>query len=179
MLPPALSWSEASKALIARPGDPWITPAERAGFVTTPCYAETRAWLERLAAASPAIALDTFGRTAEGRDMMLVRTSTGAARDGRPKPVVLVQAGIHAGEIDGKDAGLMLLRDIALRGKTGLLDRVDLVFVPVYNIDGHERASRWNFLALRGPAEKGFVTNARNNNLNRHLPRPTPRKRAQ
>lgn len=167
VLPPALPWSGTSEALVARPGDPWITPAERAGFATTPRYAETRAWLEKLAVASPAITLDTFGRTAEGRDMMLVRASTGAARDGRPKPVVLVQAGIHAGEIDGKDAGLMLLRDIALRGKTGLLDRVDLVFVPIYNIDGHERASRWNFPALRGPAEKGFVANARNINLNR------------
>ena len=95
--------------------------------------------------------------------MLLVRASKG----GPGKPVVLVQAGIHAGEIDGKDAGLMLLRDIALRGKDSLLDKVDLVFVPVYNIDGHEKRSRWNFPALRGPAEKGYVGNSRNINLNR------------
>jgi hypothetical protein len=80
---------------------------------------------------------------------------------------VLVQAGIHSGEIDGKDAGLMLLRDIALRGKDTLLDSVDLVFVPIYNVDGHERMSRWNFPALRGPLEKGTVGNARHINLNR------------
>ena len=163
VLPPALPWSGASERLIVAKTDPWITPAERANFVTTPDYAETRAWLERLDAASPVIAIETFGQTAQGREMLLVRASKG----GSGKPVVLVQAGIHAGEIDGKDAGLMLLRDIAVRGKDALLDHVDLVFVPIYNIDGHEQKSRWNFPALRGPLEKGFVANARNINLNR------------
>ena len=162
-LPPALPWSGASEALVVDRDDPWITPAERAGFATSPRYGEVQAWLKRLDAASPLISLEIFGRTGEGRDMLLVRASKG----GGAKPVVLVQAGIHAGEIDGKDAGLMLLRDIALRGKDGLLDKVDLVFVPVYNIDGHEKASRWNFPALRGPAEKGYVGNSRNINLNR------------
>ena len=163
VLPPTLPWSGASEKLVVGKDDPWITPAEQAGFATTPRYAEVEAWLKRLDAASPLISLETFGRTGEGRDMLLVRASKG----GTGKPVVLVQAGIHAGEIDGKDAGLMLLRDIALRGKDGLLDKVDLVFVPVYNIDGHEKMSRWNFPALRGPAEKGYVGNSRNINLNR------------
>ncbi len=163
VLPPAQPWSGASERLLAAANDPWITPAERAGFATTPRYAETRAWLQRLAAASPLIRVETFGRTAQGRDMLMVRASKG----GTGKPVVLIQAGIHSGEIDGKDAGLMLLRDIALRGKDGLLDTVDLVFVPIYNIDGHEAMSRWNFAALRGPLEKGTVATARGINLNR------------
>jgi murein tripeptide amidase MpaA len=163
VLPPAQPWSGASERLIVAKTDPWITPAERADLATTPRYAETRAWLERLAAASPLIRIETFGRTAQGRDMLMVRASKG----GTGKPVVLIQAGIHSGEIDGKDAGLMLLRDIALRGKDSLLDTVDLVFVPIYNIDGHEATSRWNFPALRGPAEKGMVTTARGINLNR------------
>ncbi|WHO40457.1 M14 family metallopeptidase [Sphingobium sp. AP49] len=167
VLPPALPWSGSSEKLIAGKDDPWITPAEQAGFATTPRYAEVEAWLKRLDAASPLISLESFGRTGEGRDMLLVRASKGRDASGAAKPDVLVQAGIHAGEIDGKDAGLMLLRDIALRGKDGLLDKVDLVFVPVYNIDGHEQMSRWNFPALRGPAEKGYVGNSRNINLNR------------
>jgi hypothetical protein len=172
VLPPTLPWSGASERLIVARDDPWITPAERAGFVTTPRYAEVRAWLERLDAASPLIAIEMFGRTGEGHELLMVRASKGASKgagrtNGGRKPVVLVQAGIHAGEIDGKDAGLMLLRDIALRGKDALLDEVDLVFVPIYNIDGHERMSRWNFPALRGPLEKGQVANARGINLNR------------
>ena len=162
-LPAALPWSGKSEALIAKPGDPWITPAEAAGFATTPRYAEVRAWLERLDAASPLITVGTFGRTTEGRDMIYVRASKGGAG----KPVVLVQGGIHSGEIDGKDAGLMLLRDIALRGKDSLLDTVDLVFVPIYNIDGHEQMSAYNYPHIRGPAEKGRDANARNIDLNR------------
>lgn len=162
-LPPALPWSGKSEALVAKPGDPWITPIERSGFERTPGYAEVRAWLERLDAASPLIALDRFGKTAEGRDMLLVRASKGGAK----KPLVLVQAGIHAGEIDGKDAGLMLLRDIALRGKDHLLDKVDLVFVPILNVDGHEAASAWNRPHQRGPAEKGYRGTARSININR------------
>ncbi|OAN60236.1 carboxypeptidase [Sphingomonas sp. TDK1] len=162
-LPPVLPWSGKSAALVAKPGDPWITPAEAAGFRTTPRYAEVRAWLERLDATSDLISLRGFGRTAQGREMFYVRASKG----GGSKPVVLVQGGIHSGEIDGKDAGLMLLRDIALRGKADLLDKVDLVFVPIYNIDGHEQLSRWNFVHLRGPMEKGAEANARNIDLNR------------
>ncbi|MFH7191239.1 M14 family zinc carboxypeptidase, partial [Klebsiella pneumoniae] len=71
------------------------------------------------------------------------------------------------GEIDGKDAGLMLLRDIALRGKDDLLDHVDLVFVPIYNLDGHEQMSAYNFVHIRGPDQKGRDANARNIDLNR------------
>ncbi|MBW3127468.1 M14 family metallopeptidase [Hymenobacter profundi] len=162
-LPPVLPWSGKSERLIAKPNDPWITPAEAANFQTTPRYAEVRSWLERLDAASPLLTMHTFGRTGEGRDLLYVRASKGGAA----KPVVLVQAGIHSGEIDGKDAGLMLLRDIALRGKANLLDQVDLVFVPIYNIDGHEQMSPWNFVHVRGPAEKGRDANARNIDLNR------------
>lgn len=162
-LPPTLPWSGRSEALIATPGDPWITPAEASGFATTPRDAEVKAWLARLAAASPLVTVQTFGRTTEGRELIYVRASKG----GKDRPVVLVQAGIHAGEIDGKDAGLMLLRDIALRGKSDLLDAVDLVFVPVYNLDGHEQRSAYNFVHVRGPAEKGRDANARNIDLNR------------
>ncbi|WP_232495454.1 M14 family metallopeptidase [Novosphingobium kaempferiae] len=163
VLPPTLAWSGASEKLIVPAGDPWITPAEAAGFRTTPRYDVVRAWLDRLARASPLIHVESFGKTGEGRDLLMVRASKG----GSGKPVVLVQAGIHSGEIDGKDAGLMLLRDIAMRGKDSLLNKVDLVFVPILNIDGHERSSPWNFLHVRGPEAKGTEGNARNINLNR------------
>jgi hypothetical protein len=162
-LPPELPWSGASEALIVAPDDDWITPAERDGFRLTPGYAETRAWIERLASQSPLISLHSFGTTAEGRDLYYVRAASGSG----DKPVVLVQAGIHAHEIDGKDAGLMLLRDIALRGKAELVEAVDLVFVPIYNIDGHERANIHNGPHLRGPENPGTRNTAQGINLNR------------
>lgn len=163
-LPPLVPWSGASERLVVAQGDPWITPAEQSSFVTTPDYAATRAWLDKLVASAPALlSIESFGRTAQGRDLYFVRASKGA----HGKPVLLVQAGIHSGEIDGKDAGMMLLRDIAHRGKQGLLDKVDLVFVPIFNADGHERSSPWNRPNQRGPQAMGWRTTAQNLNLNR------------
>ncbi|KQN91953.1 carboxypeptidase [Sphingomonas sp. Leaf67] len=162
-LPPVRPWHGASEKLVAKPTDPWITPAEASAFATTPSYAETRIWLDRLVAASPLLTIETFGKSPQGRDLYAVRAHKGAAG----KPVVLVQAGIHAGEIEGKDAGLMLLRDIALRGKDSLLDKVDLVFVPIYNVDGHERSGPYNRPNQRGPRDMGWRTTAQNLNLNR------------
>jgi len=175
-LPPALPWHGASERLIAPKADPWVTPAEASDFNDTPSYAATRAWLDRLVAASPLLSIQSFGRSAQGRDLYAVR----AAKPGpRAKPVLLVQGGIHSGEIDGKDAGLMLLRDIALRGKDRLLDHADLVFVPIFNADGHERSSPFNRPNQRGPRSQGWRTTAQNLNLNRdYLKADTPEMKA-
>ena len=175
-LPPTIAWHSASERLVAAPSDPWITPAEAAQFDETPSYDTTRAWLEKLVATSPLLKIELFGRSAQGRDLYLVRASKpGPAK----KPIVLAQAGIHAGEIDGKDAGLMLLRDIALRGKDHLLDKADFLFVPIFNADGHERTSRFSRPNQRGPANQGWRTTAQNLNLNRdYLKADTPEMRA-
>lgn len=122
------------------------------------------------------LSIETFGRTAQGRELYAVRAAKPRAK---PKPVLVAQAGIHSGEIDGKDAGLMLLRDIALRGKHRLLDRADLLFVPIFNADGHERSSRFDRPNQRGPGNQGWRTTAQNLNLNRdYLKADTPEMRA-
>ena len=151
----------------------WLTHAERTDYRETPDYEETLAYCRKLAAASPLIRLTDFGRSGEGRPLALVVAATGkdftpaAAREAG-KAVVLVQANIHAGETDGKDAGLALLRDIAvLKTLPGLLDRVTLLFIPVYNVDGHERRSPYNRINQNGPAEVGWRATTANLNLNR------------
>ena len=175
-LPPVRPWHGASEQLVVPPSDPWATPAEARGFEETPSYAATRAWLDRLVAASPLLSIESFGLSAQGRELYAVRAAKPASG---PKPVLLVQAGIHSGEIDGKDAGLMLLRDIALRGKDRLLDHADLVFVPIFNADGHERTSPYNRPNQRGPINQGWRTTAQNLNLNRdYLKADTPEMRA-
>ncbi|MBO9663627.1 M14 family metallopeptidase [Dokdonella sp.] len=152
----------------------WTTPAERAEFATTPSYAQTRAYLERLAASAPErIRLTRFGVSPEGRDLMLVV----AAKDGEFTPeaarasgkeIVLVQSGIHAGEIEGKDAALMLLRDLRAGAKHArLLDHAILVWLPIFNVDGHENAHPYNRINQNGPREMGFRATAQNLNLNR------------
>ncbi len=118
-------------------------------LLDTPNYADTVAYLQKLVAASPRLKLHEFGRSAQGRILYVVIASqegvaTPAALAANGRPTVLAQAGIHAGEIDGKDAGLMLLRDIAGGGKAALLDRANFLFVPIFNVDGHERISEWN-----------------------------------
>ena len=172
-LPPAQAWSGKSRALIVPAGDPWITPAEKSGFRASPSYAETVAWLKKLMAATPDLRMISIGRSPEGRDIWMVLAShdrlftpEALARTG--KPLLFAQAGIHAGEIDGKDAALMLLRDLTVGGsRRDLLDRVNLAIVPIFNVDGHERTSRFGRINQRGPESIGWRTNARNLNLNR------------
>ena len=166
-LPPAPTWHGASESLIVGADNPWITPTEQNGFVDTPNYEATRAWLERLDAASPLIRMETFGRTPQGRDMLVVYASADGAQFDPRKPVLLIQAGIHPGEIDGKEAGMLLLRDICFGSKRALLDRVNLVFIPILNIDGHERSGLFNRPNQRGPANMGWRNTAQNLNLNR------------
>jgi len=114
-----------------------------------------------------------FGRTPEGRPMLaLVASADGvldaAAAHRAQRPIVFMQGGIHAGESDGKDAGMFVLREL-LDGNVapGALSAVTFVFVPVLNVDGHERFGRWNRPNQVGPEEMGWRTTAQNFNLNR------------
>lgn len=172
-LPPALDWAGASRALALSPDHPWATPAERTGLERTPRYEETVAWLRQLAAAAPEIDMVSIGTSAEGREIWMAVASRANARtpeglEAHGKPIVLAQAGIHSGEIDGKDAGLMLLRDMTVLGtRRELLDAASFLFVPILSVDGHERFSAHSRINQRGPEEMGWRTNARNLNLNR------------
>lgn len=150
------------------------TVSEQSGFLRTGRYAEVIALCDRFAKAYPkAVRCIDFGTTPEGRPMKaLVVTTSGAftADQARRRnlPVVLIQGGIHAGEIDGKDAGFLALREV-LEGKAapGALDKLVWVFVPVFNVDGHERFGAWNRPNQRGPEEMGWRVTAQNLNLNR------------
>jgi hypothetical protein len=157
---------------------PWLTPAEQSCYASTPTYDETMSYLKRVVAAAPAQArMVPFGKTGEGRELDIVVVSKDGvfdpaalrAQSGLAKrPVVLVQNGIHAGEMDGKDSCLALLRDMVInKSKAGLLDRAVFVFIPIYNADGHERRSAFNRINQDGPAEMGWRANATNLNLNR------------
>ena len=154
--------------------DALVTQSERSGFQRTGRYDEVIALCDAFAKAYPdAVRCETFGTTPEGRPMKLLvvsRSGTLSPAQARETglPVVLVQGGIHAGEIDGKDAGFQLLRQM-LQGETapGVLDKVVLLFVPVFNVDGHERFGKWNRPNQRGPEEMGWRTTAQNYNLNR------------
>ena len=159
-------------ALAAKPD--LSTLADRSGYLKTGRYDEVMALCEAYQQAYPkAVRCFDFGTTPQGRPMKALAVSTTgaltaeAARE-QGLQVLLSQGGIHAGEIDGKDAGFALLRDL-LRGKAGkgLLDKAVLLFVPVFNVDGHENFKAWNRPNQRGPEEMGFRVTAQRYNLNR------------
>src|SRR6185436_5794140 len=156
----------------AIPSD-WLTHAEKTDYRETPRYDETIEYAKRLDQASPLLKFQTFGRSGEGRELpLLIATEGGtftpeAARHAG-KAVILIQACIHAGEPDGKDAGLALLRDIAItKTHPELLKNLVVLFIPIYNTDGHERVSPYNRINQDGPAEMGWRTTSTYQNLNR------------
>lgn len=150
------------------------TVSERSGFQATGRYDEVIKLCGDFQKAYPKqVKCIEFGRTPENRPMLaLIVSNTGAFTPQLAKkqglPVTLIQGGIHAGEIDGKDAGFLALRE-TLNGKLakGALDKQVLLFVPVFNVDGHERFGKWNRPNQRGPVEMGWRTTAQNYNLNR------------
>ena len=153
----------------------WRTKAEATDYHETDRYPETMDFCRRLAAASEFVHVETIGRSPEGRDIVALIVSldkafTPEAARATGKEILLVNACIHAGECEGKDAGLALIRDLLIRGQyksSGLLDHAILLFVPIHSVDGHERFGPYNRPNQNGPAEMGWRTTAQNYNLNR------------
>ena len=176
MIRPALLLALSAVAAVppAHAAPDLSTISERSGFQSTGHYDEVIALCAKFQKAYPKqVRCFEFGRTPEGRPMLALAVSRGGALTAqqarkRGLPVLLVQGGIHAGEIDGKDAGFLALRE-ALENKVapGALDKQVLLFVPVFNVDGHERFGKWNRPNQRGPVEMGWRTTAQNYNLNR------------
>jgi hypothetical protein len=153
---------------------PLETHAERTGYAETGPASEVdalvRAFTRRFRGRLRA---DRFGTTSEGRPLWMLAASedgtlTPEKARRRGRPVVFALAGIHPGEIDGKDAGFQLLREL-LEGTAlpGILRHVTFVFVPIFNVDGHEHSSPHHRPNQNGPRSQGWRTNARNLNLNR------------
>jgi len=171
MLPPEIQWQGKSERFIRSARDPWVTPAEKTDLKETPDYDTTINWLQHLTSHSPYLHMKKIGESCNNHPIWLViaskadvNDSTALSRNGRP--TLFFQAGIHSGEIDGKDAGLMFLRDVVMN-RSSLLDSLNILFIPVLNVDGHERMSATNRINQRGPLKMGWRTNGRNLNLNR------------
>ncbi|QIR13151.1 M14 family metallopeptidase [Shewanella aestuarii] len=172
ILPPPLTWQGQSEALLKTASHPWATPFEQHDYLTSPDYQHTMAWLDKLVASSDQLHKVSIGKSPQGRDIWMII----AAKNGATNPqqlaqnnaaTLLVQAGIHSGEIDGKDAGMMLLRDIVHGDKQALLEHANLLFIPILSVDAHERSSQFNRVNQRGPVNMGWRTTATNLNLNR------------
>jgi murein tripeptide amidase MpaA len=150
------------------------THAERSGFLETGRYAEVEKLCREFASTYPKqVRCFAFGTTPEGRTQWAMAANaqgvvSAEAAQSAKLPVSLFQGGIHAGEIDGKDAGFLVLRELLENpGQDNPLNKQVMLFVPVFNVDGHERFAAWNRPNQRGPKEMGWRTTAQNFNLNR------------
>ncbi len=147
-----------------------LTVAEASDYARTSLYGDVVEFVQRLQRQSELVSVLPLATSTEGRMIPLVVLSR--ERLSRPrdlalygKPAVLVMANIHAGEVEGKEASLMLIRDIALGRLPGLLDTQVLLFIPIFNADGNEKLGR-NRRDL-GPELAGVRYNGQNLDLNR------------
>jgi hypothetical protein len=153
-------------------GQPLLTVAERSDYKATAKHAEVVEYCQELAKKSPLIRLAELGVTTEGRKLPLViladppiATPEEAVKSG--KLVVFAMGNIHAGEVDGKEGLLMLMRDLALAKERPLLKDLVLLFVPNFNADGGDLLDKANRKYQNGPPEVGTRENAQKFDLNR------------
>ena len=118
------------------------TAAERSAFDSTSSSAEVGFFLDSLQRAGAPVAVEELGRTAWGKPLYLaiasepaVTSPAEAAASGRL--VVYLQGNIHAGEVEGKEAILILLRELAT-SRRDLLRSLVVLAAPDYNPDGND-----------------------------------------
>ncbi len=151
-----------------------LTYCEKSGFTETPRYDTTINYCKSLAKKNNRIFhYQTFGLSEENRPLpLLIANKSGEfdltkIKKGN-KSIILIIGCIHAGEPEGKDAGMILFRDIAEKKEAyKLLDSAIILFIPILNTDGHEFFRQYSRINQREPKECGWRTNARNLNLNR------------
>jgi zinc carboxypeptidase len=151
-----------------------LTRAERSRFTETSSYDDVRRFIDSLRTLGAKMTVGSIGRTSEGREIPYVVASrplvaTPAEARRLHRPVVYVQANIHAGEVEGKEALQALLRDLLFQQQYNVLDSIVLVAVPIYNADGNERVGpqERNRSEQNGPALVGQRANADSLDLNR------------
>lgn len=149
-----------------------LTRAEATSFTETSRYTDVIDFLALLRGSG--ITRGSIGRTTEGREIPFViasnpRVTTPSQARALRQPIVYVQANIHAGEVEGKEALLALVRDLAAAPRPNVLDTVILIAVPIYNADGNERfaSQSVNRTAQNGPGMVGTRANAQGLDLNR------------
>jgi Zinc carboxypeptidase len=150
-----------------------LTVAESSDFRSTSRYSDVLDFVRKLQELSPLIRVERLCTSTEGRDVPLLvigKPLPASPQELRhdPRLVVYLQANIHAGEVEGKDAVLMLARDILLPTSSPYLDQVILIIAPIYNADGNDKISPDNRRSQVGPVNGvGVRQNGQNLDINR------------
>ena len=150
-----------------------LTVAEATGFRETSLHSDVLDFVSELQGLSPLIRVETMAVSAEGRPLPVIIIGDpvpASPRDLRfdDRAAVYIQANIHAGEVEGKEAALMLARDIVEGATRGYLDRLVILICPNFNPDGNEKISTENRTNQVGPeGGVGIRYNGQNLDLNR------------
>lgn len=148
----------------------WLTEFEKTDFLNTADYETTMKYFQQFADSFEEVGFEKFGESPQGRELfyLIVDKEKKFNPSQNSKPVILIENGIHSGEIEGKDACMLLLREVFVEKKNvNLFDDVILIIIPIFNVDGHERKCKYNRINQNGPEEMGWRTTAQNYNLNR------------
>ncbi|MFC2188453.1 M14 family metallopeptidase [Fulvivirgaceae bacterium LMO-SS25] len=124
------------------PGELLTTP-EKTAYLNTSTYNDVREFLEYVNANSPLTHLEYIGKSESGREIPLIilsdpKVSTPEEAQATGKSTFYIQANIHGGEVEGKEAVMILMREILFGDKKHLLDNQIILIAPVYNIDGND-----------------------------------------
>ena len=146
---------------------------EKSNFEKTSAYADVMGFLNNIKVLSPNIFIGSIGKSTLGQEIPMAvlanpAVSTAEQAKASGKPVIYIQANIHAGEVEGKEVCMMLMRDILLGDKKHLLNNQIIIFVPIYNTDGNDQMAK----GLRpsqenSPLETGIRENGQGLDLNR------------
>jgi len=150
-----------------------LTRAETSNYEETSTYGDVMRITKGLVAGSTLAKYESYGKTEEGREMPLLILSepavtTPEAARNLGRPVVFVQGNIHAGEVEGKEAALILARRLTQGDLRPLLKQMVILIAPIYNADGNEKLNVQNRTAQYGPvAGVGTRENSNGLDLNR------------
>lgn len=171
--PQAAGQSKLSSPSSALPPNAPLTVAESSQYTATSLHAEVLAFIKELQKLSPNLVVENIATTTEGRTVPMLIISNPPVHSplyarNLNKTVVYIQANIHAGEVEGKEASLMLARELVLNPSHPYLKNLVILIVPNLNPDGNDKISPKNRVQQPGP-EKGVGVrpNGQNLDLNR------------
>jgi dipeptidyl-peptidase-4 len=136
--------------------DKLLTVAEKSEFKSTSNYNDVMIYIEQLKKSSKFIRVEAIAESVEGRNVPLMiignplpKSPVSVMNDNRI--VIYIQANIHAGEVEGKEAVLMFARDVLSGQFPELLKNVIFLMCPNFNPDGNEQISPTNRTYQNGP----------------------------
>jgi hypothetical protein len=183
--PPAAKAAASLMASTKEAPHDLLTTGEKSDWNETAPYAEAVDLAHRMERASRFVKTIDIGTTPEGRETIALivskdRAFTPEAAAKTGKAIIMIQSGIHSGEIEGKDTVLMLIREMAVtKSRAAWLDKAIFVVIPVFNVDGHDQFSPYHRMSQNGPRLTGLRNTAQRVNLNRdYIKADTPEMRA-